>query len=297
MYGSSAFVRAARSLLRCACWRRPVHIRPLLWLSVVAFACSGTERAPNATLDGGPSTDAGESTDAGSVDGGLADAGPRDAGQLDAGDCDGGCGEFRACCDGTCVNPVNNPQHCGACGTVCSGSTPYCQETCQATPCSIGGCPNGATCCGASCCGAGEICCDSEGPVGGFAICFKPTAESPTCPSGCAPLCQSDREAKRDIVPVDDRTILQRVVGLPVSEWSYKADSPSVRHIGPMAQDFKAAFGVGATDRSYDPIDAHGVAFSSIRALYEMVQKQDARIERLERENTELRQKLEKGAR
>jgi hypothetical protein len=56
-----------------------------------------------------------------------------------------------------------------------------------------------------------------------------------------------------------------------------------------MAQDFYAAFGLGDTDRAYNAIDAHGVALAAIKALYERSLEQEARIERLERENAELR--------
>jgi hypothetical protein len=98
----------------------------------------------------------------------------------------------------------------------------------------------------------------------------------------------SDRNLKRDIEPVDERAVLESVARLPVSTWSYKQDDPSVRHLGPMAQDLYAAFGLGNTDRAYDPVDAHGIAFAAIRALYEQSQEQNARIERLERENEAL---------
>jgi hypothetical protein len=99
----------------------------------------------------------------------------------------------------------------------------------------------------------------------------------------------SDRNLKRDIEPVDEQTVLERVARMPVSTWSYKNDDPSVRHLGPMAQDFHAAFGLGSTDRAYDPIDAHGVELAAIKALYERAQKVEALLDRLERENQELR--------
>jgi hypothetical protein len=76
---------------------------------------------------------------------------------------------------------------------------------------------------------------------------------------------------------------------MSISTWSYKTDDPSVRHIGPMAQDFYSAFGLGDTDRGYYPVDAHGVALAAIKALAEQVQEQNARIDRLEHENSELR--------
>jgi len=97
-------------------------------------------------------------------------------------------------------------------------------------------------------------------------------------------LCVSDRLLKQDIAPVDDQQIVDAVMRMPISEWSYKSD-PSIRHIGPMAQDFRAAFGLGKTDRAYDPVDAHGVTFAAIRGLYQKLLVQEARIELLEREN------------
>jgi hypothetical protein len=39
-----------------------------------------------------------------------------------------------------------------------------------------------------------------------------------------------------------------------------------VRHIGPMAQDFYAAFGVGEDDRHITSIDEDGVALAAIKA-------------------------------
>jgi hypothetical protein len=58
--------------------------------------------------------------------------------------------------------------------------------------------------------------------------------------------------------------------------------------MGPMAQEFHQEFGLGDTDKSYSPVDANGVAFAAIQALYERVRAQDERIEALERRNAEL---------
>src|SRR2546422_1818102 len=44
-------------------------------------------------------------------------------------------------------------------------------------------------------------------------------------------------------------TTLFRSVALPVQTWEYKSDG-ATRHLGPVAQDFYAAFGVGPDDRS-----------------------------------------------
>ena len=154
-------------------------------------------------------------------------------------------------------------------------------------------CGGGQACCGSTCCGAGQLCCLVGGPVPTVDpyYCMTPTASQKTCPPSCAPKCVSDRNVKRDVEPVDQDAILESVARMPVSTWSYKSEDPSVRHMGPMAQDFQAAFGLGDTDRAYDPIDAHGVAFAAIQGLYEQMREQGARIERLERENEALRER------
>jgi hypothetical protein len=55
-----------------------------------------------------------------------------------------------------------------------------------------------------------------------------------------------------------------------------------VRHIGPMAQDFHAAFNVGGSDRMISMVDGNGIALASIQALYQMVQEKDQKIAALE---------------
>ena len=68
--------------------------------------------------------------------------------------------------------------------------------------------------------------------------------------------------------PLTADEILRRVGQLPVSTWTYGFDHASVRHMGPMAQDFAAAFGLGTTNRRIDLLDANGVLFVAVQALY-----------------------------
>jgi hypothetical protein len=128
-----------------------------------------------------------------------------------------------------------------------------------------------------------------EGPLDRGPACETPAGSPPTCPEGCAPLCISDRNLKRNLEPVEEQSILEAIARMPISTWSYVTDDPDVRHLGPMAQDFHDAFGLGNTDRAYDPIDAHGVALAAIKGLYEQLQEQNARLQRLEQDNDRLR--------
>jgi hypothetical protein len=97
----------------------------------------------------------------------------------------------------------------------------------------------------------------------------------------------SDRDAKTDFAAVDAASILEALSKLPVETWRYKAQA-GVRHIGPTAQDFHAAFGLGASDTQtshISTVDTDGVALAAIQALY-------AKVEALEAENAELQQRL-----
>jgi hypothetical protein len=112
----------------------------------------------------------------------------------------------------------------------------------------------------------------------------------------------SDRNAKTKFVAVDAKEILDRIAAIPIQSWSYKSETPSIRHIGPMAQDFFAAFKLGEDDKHITTVDEGGVALAAIQGLNqkleekttelrELVQQKDAllatqqqQIERLERQ-------------
>lgn len=91
----------------------------------------------------------------------------------------------------------------------------------------------------------------------------------------------SDRNAKQDFKQVDAVAVLKKLTALPISTWAY-TNGPSVRHIGPVAQDFHAAFRFGDSDKHIATVDADGVAFAAIQGLHQMVQEKEARIAELE---------------
>ena len=85
--------------------------------------------------------------------------------------------------------------------------------------------------------------------------------------NGSTWLNSSDRNLKENFAPVDPAQVLEKVEALPISEWNYKRDGAAKRHIGPVAQDFYAVFGVGDNDTTISTIDPSGVALAAIQAL------------------------------
>lgn len=78
----------------------------------------------------------------------------------------------------------------------------------------------------------------------------------------------SDRALKENVTPVDAHRVLAGLRELPIYEWNYIAEDDDMRHVGPMAQDFHAAFGLSGTDdRHIATVDADGVMMASIVAL------------------------------
>jgi hypothetical protein len=88
----------------------------------------------------------------------------------------------------------------------------------------------------------------------------------------------SDRAVKQDFEPVDGGQVLEKLAAIPIATWSYQSQDPSVRHIGPMAQDFAAAFGVGEDERHISTVDADGVALAAIQGLHQLLQEQEVQI-------------------
>lgn len=99
----------------------------------------------------------------------------------------------------------------------------------------------------------------------------------------------SDRNVKANFETVDTRALVEKLAQIPISTWNYKTQDSSIRHIGPMAQDFAAAFGVGEDDKHITTVDADGVSLAAIQGLYQMVQEKDRRISQLESEVAQLK--------
>ena len=95
----------------------------------------------------------------------------------------------------------------------------------------------------------------------------------------------SNRNQKEQILPVG-AGILEKLVDLPIYQWQYRGDS--VRHMGPMAQDFYHQFKLGADSTHIASIDIAGVTLASLQELvqdmqtaYQLIARQEEVISNL----------------
>jgi hypothetical protein len=104
----------------------------------------------------------------------------------------------------------------------------------------------------------------------------------------------SDVNRKHLFVGVDAEQVLRKVATVPIATWSYLADDAQARHMGPTAQDFHAAFGLGHSETAISTVDADGVALAAIQALERRTRELQEGNGALKRENTELRTRLDR---
>ncbi|WP_254922905.1 tail fiber domain-containing protein [Rhodococcus sp. OK302] len=82
-------------------------------------------------------------------------------------------------------------------------------------------------------------------------------------------------------VPTSAQDVLERLCTLHISTWTYGFDHESVRHLGPMAQDFADTFGLGSNNKQIAGVDANGVCMASIQALQRRLLALEAEVARL----------------
>jgi hypothetical protein len=114
-----------------------------------------------------------------------------------------------------------------------------------------------------------------------------------------------DRNMKENFCPINGEQILNKIKEIPITEWNYKGTNPSVKYIGPVAQDFYSAFHLGGTDSlGINTLCIDGVNIAAIQALEKRttelktavseLQKTNEKIALIEKNNTEMQKKIER---
>ena len=105
--------------------------------------------------------------------------------------------------------------------------------------------------------------------------------------------CPSDVNIKEGFEEIDPKEILRKVKNLPITRWNYIQDENDTDHVGPMAQDFAAAFEVGTSDKHISTIDSDGISLAAIKGLSLIMDEKDTTISAQADEIAELKSELE----
>lgn len=103
----------------------------------------------------------------------------------------------------------------------------------------------------------------------------------------------SDRNLKENFASINNFQLLTKINGMAIETWNYKSEGKAVRHLGPVAQDFYSAFGLGRDDKHISTVDEGGVALAAVQELYRMVVKRDAEVASLTQSNSEKAAQIE----
>jgi hypothetical protein len=86
--------------------------------------------------------------------------------------------------------------------------------------------------------------------------------------------CSSDRNLKENFETIDKRKLLEQVVAMPVTRWNFRSSRPWVKHIGPTAQDFYAAFHLSENEKYIGTTDVAGVTLAAIQGLNQKLEEE-----------------------
>lgn len=88
----------------------------------------------------------------------------------------------------------------------------------------------------------------------------------------------SSRFFKEGFATVNPGDILAKLVALPIQTWNYRGSEAEGRHLGPVAEDFADAFGLGADGQHISTVDANGVALVAIQGLNQKLEGENATL-------------------
>jgi hypothetical protein len=105
----------------------------------------------------------------------------------------------------------------------------------------------------------------------------------------------SSRALKTAFESIDADDVLTRLLALPLTRWQYRASPDEGVHLGPVAEEFHAAFGLGADGQAISTVDANGVALAAIQGLNSKLESENAALRaEIDRRDAEYRTRLER---
>jgi hypothetical protein len=101
----------------------------------------------------------------------------------------------------------------------------------------------------------------------------------PRAAQAASPPLESSKKLKTTEGGIDESGVLDAVASLTVDRWRYKEETGLSQqvHIGPYAEDFRAAFGIG-DGVTINTTDALGVCLAAIKALAARVESLEAEL-------------------
>ena len=102
-----------------------------------------------------------------------------------------------------------------------------------------------------------------------------------------------DRNLKENFRDLEGEEVLDKIRNIPVTEWNYKRGDKSLKYIGPMAQDFYAAFHLMGTDSlGINSLCMDGVNMAGVKALEKRTRETNAALLTVIEENKKLKEQL-----
>ena len=91
----------------------------------------------------------------------------------------------------------------------------------------------------------------------------------------------SSRMKKENFSELNGNDLLQKISQLSIQKWKYKGTDEY--HIGPVAEDFYKAFGLGTDNKGISTVDPSGIALAAIKEQQQIIEKQSDLINELEK--------------
>lgn len=130
--------------------------------------------------------------------------------------------------------------------------------------------------------------------AGGFRFRTNPTLTTGCnlAAGGTAFFCSSSKTLKENFTEVDGETLLAQIRSVPLNTWNLIDEEGKPLHMGPFAEDFHAAFGLGDTDHAIGHQDIDGVNFGGVKALEKRTAALREENGRLRADNVALREEV-----